>query len=274
MGCRRRPERGDSSHAGTPSTPGALRAEGSAQIRFSNLDVGVPHNVAIYDRDDSDGAPLFRGEMIVGSSTAEYLFDAPLRACSRSDVTHTPTRWSARCWCSGAAGAATNANWFARTAERVATASHGSALAAETTGQNLVAPWQIATNYVFSLISIVLVLLLLRARPRDWTARFLALGMVGTAAVFNSQAHVAFHVLPGVATDAAHQAFHMVSGVSYMVGLLLFPDGHLVPRFSKPSWYRGAVRAAGAVRLRRRSACSSPPRSTGPMPPGTWPSSA
>src|SRR5262249_40548087 len=92
-------------------------------------------------------------------------------------------------------------------------------------------------------LSIVLVLLLLRARPRDRTARFLALGMVGTAAVFNSQAHVAFHVLPGVMTDAAHQAFHMVSGVSYMIGLLLFPDRRLVPRFSKPSWYRDLLRA-------------------------------
>jgi signal transduction histidine kinase len=218
--------------------------ERSVQIRFANLDVGVPHNVAIYDADGGDGAPLFRGEMIVGSSTTTYLFDSPLRGaytfrCDAHPVSMVGTVLVAP----SAPGTASNASWFAMTAERVAEASHGSALAAATTGQNLVAPWQVSANYVFSLISIVLVLLLLRARPRDWTARFLALGMVGTAAVFNSQAHVAFHVLPGVATDAAHQAFHMVSGVSYMVGLLLFPDGHLVPRFSKPSWYRGALRA-------------------------------
>jgi hypothetical protein len=33
----------------------------SVQIRFSNLDLGVPHNVAIYDRGDSEGIPVFRG---------------------------------------------------------------------------------------------------------------------------------------------------------------------------------------------------------------------
>ena len=218
--------------------------ERSVQIRFSNLDVGVPHNVAIYDSADGEGSPLFRGAMIVGASSTTYLFDAPLRGVYifRCDA-HPAAMVGTALVTASAPGGASNASWFARTAERVARASHGSALAAESTGQNLVAPWQIAANYLFSLISIVLVLLLLRARPRDWTARFLALGMVGTAAVFNSQAHVAFHVLPGIATDSAHQAFHMVSGVSYMIGLLLFPDGHLVPRFSKPSWYRGVLRA-------------------------------
>jgi signal transduction histidine kinase/plastocyanin len=218
--------------------------EGSVQIHLSNLDVGVLHNVAIYDRDDAATTSVFRGKLILGSSTATYVFDAPLPGaytfrCDAHPVTMVGTALVA----SGVSGDGSNANWFARTGERIAAASHGSALTAATTGQDLVAPWQIAANYAFSLFSIVLVLLLIRARPRDWTARFLALGMVGTAAVFNSQAHVAFHVLPNIATDVAHQAFHMVSGVSYMVGLLLFPDGHLVPRFSKPSWYRGALRA-------------------------------
>jgi signal transduction histidine kinase/plastocyanin len=217
--------------------------EQSVQIRFSNLDIGVPHNVAIYER-DGKGIPVFRGEMIVGSSTTTYRFDSPLPgAYTFVCDTHPEAMVGTVLVTIGGSGDASNASWFARTAERIAAASHGSALAAATTGQDLVAPWQVAANYVFSLFTIVLVVLLIRARPRDWTARFLALGMVGTAAVFNSQAHAAFHVLPGVATDTAHQAFHLVSGVSYMIGLLLFPDGHLVPRLSRATWYRGALRA-------------------------------
>ena len=46
----------------------------------------------------------------------------------------------------------------------------------------------IALDYAFSVFNIGLALFLLRLRPRNVTARLLAVGMTGTSALFNLQA--------------------------------------------------------------------------------------
>ncbi len=94
-------------------------------------------------------------------------------------------------------------------------------------------PWhQLALDYAFSVFNLGLALFLFWLRPRDRTARLLALGMAGTAAVFNLQALGVYEALPATLfEELSHDAFHLVAAVSYVCALLLFPDGRLVPRW-------------------------------------------
>lgn len=89
-------------------------------------------------------------------------------------------------------------------------------------------------GYVISALNLGLGLFVMRLRGSDWTARTLALGLVGTAAVFNLQAHAVLLVVP--AFLYFHTAFHAISGVSYMLALLLFPDGRLVVHWPRRAW--------------------------------------
>jgi signal transduction histidine kinase len=87
-------------------------------------------------------------------------------------------------------------------------------------------------DYAVSALNLTLAGLLLWLRPRERTARLLALGMVGTAAVFNLQAYRIYEsMITGTAVDTIHYAFHVVTAASYIAALLLFPDGRLVPRW-------------------------------------------
>jgi len=93
--------------------------------------------------------------------------------------------------------------------------------------------WQLAVDYLFSVINLALAGFLLWLRPRDPTARRLAVGMVGTAAVFNLQAHAVYEAMDVHRLEsAAHFAFQYIAALSYVVALLRFPDGKLVPRWS------------------------------------------
>jgi len=91
-------------------------------------------------------------------------------------------------------------------------------------------------DYAFSVFNLALAGLLLWLRPRDLAARLLVVGMTGTAAVFNLQAYGVYEALaPPTALDAwAHGVFQLVAASSYVLALLLFPDGRLVPRWSPP----------------------------------------
>jgi signal transduction histidine kinase len=92
--------------------------------------------------------------------------------------------------------------------------------------------FQLAIDYGFSLFNLALAGFLVWLRPRDPTARRLAVGMVGTAAVFNLQAHSVYEAMNVTrAESAAHFAFQFVAAVSYLLALLRFPDGKLVPRW-------------------------------------------
>jgi hypothetical protein len=89
-------------------------------------------------------------------------------------------------------------------------------------------------GYLISALNLALGLFVMRLRGSEWTARALAVGLVGTAAVFNLQAHAVLLVVP--AFLYFHTAFHAISGVSYILALLLFPDGRIVVHWPQRPW--------------------------------------
>ncbi|HUH08251.1 MAG TPA: histidine kinase [Egibacteraceae bacterium] len=111
--------------------------------------------------------------------------------------------------------------FFGRTSEAIADAAHATEPGV-----------QLALDYGFSLLNLALAGLLLWLRPRDLTARLLAVAMVGTAAIFNLQGYSVYEALLTTPTDElAHDLFHLVAAVCYVAALLLFPDGRIVPRW-------------------------------------------
>ncbi|MDP9405079.1 MAG: GAF domain-containing sensor histidine kinase, partial [Actinomycetota bacterium] len=93
------------------------------------------------------------------------------------------------------------------------------------------APLAVA-DYAFSAFNLALAGFLLWLRPRELAARLLAVGMTGTAAVFNLQAYGVYEALTPTTLDAvAHGTFQVVAAMSYVLALLVFPDGRLVPRW-------------------------------------------
>ncbi|MGH2756025.1 MAG: histidine kinase [Actinomycetota bacterium] len=88
---------------------------------------------------------------------------------------------------------------------------------------------QVVGDYVFSVFNLALAIVLIRLRPKDLTARLLAIGLTGTAVAFNLQGHDALQVVPPDwlgKIDAWHINVHLISGLCYMGALLLFPYGH------------------------------------------------
>ncbi|HSH81227.1 MAG TPA: AAA family ATPase [Herpetosiphonaceae bacterium] len=108
-------------------------------------------------------------------------------------------------------------------------------------------PTLVIPQYLFSLLNLVLGIFLVWLRPYNRAARLLALGMVGTAAVFNLQAHAAEKVLP--ALENVHGPFHLISGIAYVFGLLYFPSGELSRRRSRPRRFTWPLRVAGILFL-------------------------
>ena len=66
---------------------------------------------------------------------------------------------------------------------------------------------------------------------RDWTVRFLVIGMLGAAGAFNLQAHTAIDAMAAMSGTQIgwwHSALlHGVGGVAYVFALVLFPAGSL-----------------------------------------------
>jgi hypothetical protein len=121
--------------------------------------------------------------------------------------------------------------WCEVMAERAAVASRGVVL--EDYGLGGRQPGGLVTlEYVFSAVNFALGVFLVWLRPRDWAARLLAVGMVGTGAVFNLQSHTSLQIMPAVLISNTHDNFHLVAGVSYVLAMLLFPDGR--PAFHFP----------------------------------------
>ena len=116
-----------------------------------------------------------------------------------------------------------------RLAQAIATASHQAE-----SGGNL------AIDYGFSLLNVVLGLYLVYLRPHNRTARFLAVGMVGTAAIFNLQAISVYSALQASSMDnGLHFGFALIAMLAYLYALLTFPDAQLVPRW--PVWGQAAL---------------------------------
>jgi len=103
---------------------------------------------------------------------------------------------------------------------------------------------QIVLDYALSALYIGCALLLVWKRPNDWVARLLGLALIGTAMGYNYQAHsvigvaAATNIARGAVPEVRylnifHWLFHIVGGVTFVHALLLFPNGRLVPRWSK-----------------------------------------
>lgn len=113
--------------------------------------------------------------------------------------------------------------WFARVAHRAADAAHA-----------IPATPQVVTDALLSALNLAFAALLLRLRPRDRTARLLAVALVGASGVFNLTAQSALEQLPLTAFESIGQTTaHVVAGLAYLYALLLFPDGRRVPDWSR-----------------------------------------
>jgi hypothetical protein len=114
--------------------------------------------------------------------------------------------------------------WLARVAQRAADASHAVPSAP-----------QVLTDALLSTLNLAFAAVLLRLRPRDWTARLLAVALVGAAGVFNLTAQSTLEQLPLTPFESVAQTgAHVVAGLAYLYALLLFPDGRPVPAWSRP----------------------------------------
>lgn len=101
---------------------------------------------------------------------------------------------------------------------------------------------RIVLESLFSVLNLGLGLLLVRRRGAELPARLIAIGMIGTAATFNHQSHSVLHFrLLGDPGDL-HTLFHLTSGLAYLLAVLVFPDGRVVPFTGR----RGA-RVTGSV---------------------------
>jgi signal transduction histidine kinase len=102
---------------------------------------------------------------------------------------------------------------------------------------------RVTLEALFSVLNLGLGLLLVARRPRDRTARLLAVGMIGTAATFNHQSHVVLHEFLLGDWWTPHLLFHLGSGLAYLFAVVVFPDGRLVP-FTRTRGSRFALRVA------------------------------
>jgi hypothetical protein len=128
-------------------------------------------------------------------------------------------------------GQAALPRWCEVMADRAAIASRG--VVAEDYGLAGRQPGGLVIlEYVFSAVNITLGVFLVWLRPRDWAARLLAVGMVGTGAVFNLQSHTSLQIMPKVLIENTHDNFHLLAGIAYVLAMLLFPDGR--PAFHFP----------------------------------------
>jgi signal transduction histidine kinase len=89
----------------------------------------------------------------------------------------------------------------------------------------------VVLDYLFSGVSLLFAAIFFRLARRDWTVRFLVIGMAGAAGAFNLQAHTAIDAMASISGFQVgwwHSALlHGVGGVAYVFALLLFPTGTL-----------------------------------------------
>jgi len=108
-------------------------------------------------------------------------------------------------------------------------------------------------DYTFSVVNLVTAGLLVVLGRRDRTVRLFAVGMAGAAGAFNLQAHAAIEAVAsayGVRIGWWHSALlHGVGGVAYVVALLIFPDGRLPRRGSRPTRVLVGLAVVGALAL-------------------------
>jgi serine phosphatase RsbU (regulator of sigma subunit)/anti-sigma regulatory factor (Ser/Thr protein kinase) len=208
----------------------AFRAGEEFVIRFDNRERGVPHSVIV---EDGAGTEIRPRETVTSRSLKDYRFAAlPPGTYSVRDGEQPST--PAKLVVVERGEIPTVLRWI----PGIATIATGAALDAHLTQPTP----ELVLQYLFSALNLGLAFLLIRVRPRDLAARFLALGMIGTAAVFNLQAHSTLEEVPRLGV-LLHDSFHVATGLAYVYALLLFPDGRLVPRWSGPQRWTWPLRA-------------------------------
>jgi len=202
----------------------AVWANTPVVIRFENLDKGRYHNFAIYQR---DGVRLIWQSQPTVSDTTEISFTAPPpgRYLFRDQLSPSPSAELVAVERDRAIPAW--AGWI----PGLRTAAVGAAIESHA----VLPPSEILLQYLFSALNIGLGILLIRLRPNDLAARLLALGMVGTAAVFNFPAHSGLQEMPLLA-KMLHDGYHLFAGLAYVLALLVFPDGRLPASWSRRRW--------------------------------------
>jgi signal transduction histidine kinase len=206
-----------------------LRADHDVTIHFENGDgFGERHNITILGH---DGERIYSGPVIRGPTEIDYEFRAPPAGSYRIvSALHPEVVSELRFTGDGAEQitiripefesrfAKGDASGWDAFAQRLADSSHRADHGARVTLESL-----------FSVLNLGLGILLVVRRPRDRTARLLAVGMIGTAATFNHQGHILLKDYLLGDWWSQHILFHLASGIAYMFAVVVFPDGRLVP---------------------------------------------
>jgi serine phosphatase RsbU (regulator of sigma subunit) len=208
-----------------PARALAVRASTPVVIWFENNEPRVPHNFAVYQADGV--TPVVRGPTTLGPSRTRIAFTAPppgtyvfrdeLHPSPSVELVAVEPGHQIPAW----------AGWV----PGLRTAAAGAAIESHIPRPTL----QVVLAYLFSTLNIGLGILLIRVRPNDLAARLLALGMVGTAAVFNAPAHSGLQEMPWLAMRL-HTNYHLFAGLAYVFALLVFPDGRLPASWSRRPW--------------------------------------
>ncbi len=226
------------------SADDALLAENTVSIRLENFDGAKAHRLVIHGH--RGRPPVFAGSIAPGERRATFRFvSPPAGAYSMTEVGDPDLSGEIRFANDGARSMAirvpdgrhrferTGAPGWTEVARQVADASHRADHGARVTLETL-----------FSALNLALGVMLVSRRPRDRTARLLAVAMIGTAITFNHQAHSTFHDFLIGDWWFAHDLAHLLSGVAYMYAVIVFPDGRLLPERSRHRWL---LRAAYGV---------------------------
>jgi len=93
---------------------------------------------------------------------------------------------------------------------------------------------QFALDTGFSLVNLGLAAFLYRIKAGHAAAPLLGFALMGTAAVFNLQAQAVYEALPSSRFEIVfHDGFHVAAAFTYAMAMVVFPDGHLVPRWQR-----------------------------------------
>ncbi|MEO6467994.1 MAG: hypothetical protein ABIP21_02755 [Acidimicrobiia bacterium] len=231
------------------SADDALLAESNVSIRLENFDRAKAHRLVIHGR--SGRPPVFGASIAPGERQVTLRFvSPPAGAYSLSEVGDPDLSGEIRFSDDGARSMAIRvldgrhrierigATRWPEVARQVADASHRADHGARVTLETL-----------FSVLNLALGLMLVSRRPRDRTARLLAVAMIGTAITFNHQAHSTFRDFLIGDWWFAHDLAHLLSGVAYMYAVIVFPDGRLLPEGSRHRWLLRAAYGAATLVL-------------------------
>jgi signal transduction histidine kinase len=228
----------------------ALRAKSKVTIQFENLDPDFAHRIVI--RGDAHRAPVFVGPNVLPHGRTTLQFVAPAAGSYRmtspgrpEHAGHVDVESEVRFAGDGARSMSLRVpeaqsrferpgmSGWREVSRRIADASHR----ADHGGR-------VGLESLFSALNLGLGLMLIVRRPRDRTARLLAVAMIGTAVTFNHQSHSMVRDYLLGDWWFPHDLFHLASGIAYMFAVVVFPDGRLLPPQPRRRWL---LRAAYGV---------------------------